>query len=243
MSDIDPDAPDTVPKKPLWKRTWFIVTAIVVAILLIAAITTAATEIATIEAQTAATSQTPSPAPPPPLLVTPSETPSESSSALPTPEPTAEPTTKPTTGPTPEPTPEPTVGPTIEPSPEPSISPTSPPTIPPAIDPARFKSAAGKHLNDFEKGLNAMSAAMSEFNNPLVVANSVKLALNAKQLKGLEAPENIAEEWKAANDALSSLVAEMKVAVKVGDYPTLTPLVEAGHLQVAAMRDIVSRAE
>ena len=236
MSEFDPDGPDPAPKKPLWKRGWFIATAIVVAILLIAGVTTAATEIATIEAQTAATTPTPTPTPALPL-VTPSETPSETASAEPTPEPTS-------VGPTPESTLAPTPAPTSEPSPEPSTEPTPPPsTAPPAVDPARFKSAAGKHLNDFEKGLNAMSTAMSEFNNPLVVANAGRLALNAKQLKALESPENIAEEWKAANEALTSLVAEMKVAVKAEDYPTLTNLVEAGHLQVAAMRDIVSRAE
>ncbi len=239
MSEFDPDGPDTAPKKPLWKRGWFIATAIVVAILLIAGVTTAATEIATIEAQTAAT--TPTPTQPPALpLVTPSETPSEIASGEPTPEPTP----VPTTAPTPEPTLTPTPAPTAEPSPQPSTEPTPPPsTAPPAVNPARFKSAAGKHLNDFEKGLNAMSTAMSEFDNPLVVANAARLALNAKQLKALESPENIAEEWKAANESLTSLVAEMEVAVKAEDYPTLTNLVEAGHLQVAAMRDIVSRAE
>ena len=243
MSEFDPDGPDTAPKKPLWKRGWFIATAIVVAILLIAGVTTAATEIATIEAQTAATTQAPTPTPALPV-VTPSETPSETASAEPTPEPTPVPTSAPTPEPTLSPTPEPTPEPSAEPSPEPSTEPTPPPsTAPPAVNPARFKSAAGKHLNDFEKGLNAMSTAMSEFNNPLVVANAAKLALNAKQLKALESPENIAEEWKAANQALTSLVAEMKVAVKAEDYPTLTNLVEAGHLQVAAMRDIVSRAE
>ncbi|HEY2556652.1 MAG TPA: hypothetical protein VGI08_06060, partial [Diaminobutyricibacter sp.] len=211
--------------------------------LLIAGVSTAATEIATIEAQTAATTQTPTPSPALPL-VTPSETPSATVPAEPTPEPTPVPTTAPTTAPTPESTLTPTPVPTAEPSPEPSAEPTPPPsTAPPAVDPARFKSAAGKHLNDFEKGLNAMSTAMSEFNNPLVVANAARLALNAKQLKALESPENIAEEWTAANEALTSLVAEMKVAVKAEDYPTLTNLVEAGHLQVAAMRDIVSRAE
>ncbi|MFF1633279.1 hypothetical protein [Leifsonia sp. NPDC058248] len=239
-SDPGPDGPDGAPKKPLWKRAWFIVTAIIVAILLVAGITTAATQVATIDAQTAGTTQTPTPTPPPLALETPSETatpvPTPSLIAPTTTEPTPEPTAGPTAEPSPEPTGEPITAPTIEPSPEPT-------TDPPAVDPARFKTSAGKHLNDFEKGLNAMSTAMTEFNNPLVVANSVKLALNAKQLKGLDAPENISEEWNAANDALTSLVAEMKVVVKAQDYPALTNLVEAGHHQVAAMRDIVARAE
>lgn len=242
MSDTPPDGPGPAPKRPLWKRAWFIVTAIVVAIVLVAGISTAATEIATIESQPAAT--TPTPPPPEPTL--PAAAAPETPSAEPTPEPTPEPTTSPTLAPTPEPTlaptPEPTLEPTPEPTPEPTLEPTPPPTEPPAVNPARFKTAAGKHLNDVEKSLNAMSAAMTEFNNPLVVANAGRLALNAKQLKGLESPANISEEWTAANEALTALVAEMKVAVKAEDYPALTNLIEAGHSQVAAMRDIVSRA-
>lgn len=243
MADVPPADPGHAPKKPLWKRTWFVVSAIVVALLLVVGVSTAAAEVATIEAQETAATHTPAPPAPPPPLVTPSESPSEPAAPEPTPEPTLEPTAQPTAEPTTEPSPQPTIGPSPEPTVEPTIEPTIEPTTPPDVNPARFKTSAGKHLNDFEKGLNAMSAAMSEFNNPLVVANSAKLAVNAKQLKALEAPENISEEWKTANAALTGLVAEMKAAVKAQDYPTLTHLVEAGHLQVAAMRDIVARAE
>ncbi len=230
MSDSPPDGAAPAPKKPLWKRTWFIVTAIVVAILVIAGITTAATEIATIESNTAASTQTPVPSEPAIPLVTPSETPSETSSASPSgvpsssASPSSSPSARPTTGPSAAPTPPPTAA-----------------TLP-SVDPARFKTAAGKNLNDFEKDLNDTTTAMSEFNNPLVVANAAELAVNARQLKAIQAPASIAGEWSAANAALSGLVTEIGVAVKAQDFATLTNLIAAGHSQVAAMRDIVARA-